>query len=94
MVYPADGIFNPTYKRDNLDKVIASDVNTVYDEVKSIETHLGVGGVITSDAWGQSGAGFNLRTDWSQFGALRGRLQNIENGLYPLTQNIDGGTVV
>ena len=89
-VYPnATAVF--TYKVDNQDKVVAADVNILYDEVTEIEKQLGAGGVATSATWG-SGTLTTSTVDWYNNGGLRARLQNIENGIYVLTQSIDGGT--
>jgi hypothetical protein len=82
-------------KTDNVDKVIANDVNLVYIEVEEIAGQLGVGGVNTRDnAWGTTAVVVN-RPDWyTEGGGLRGRLANIENALWLGTtiQTIDGGT--
>lgn len=80
------------YRVDNVDKVIASDVNSAYDEITAIETQLGAGGVASrSTAWGA--AAVNTTTlDWTSSGGLRARLDNLENGLYFATAEIDGGT--
>lgn len=76
-----------TYKIDNKDKVVAADVNTLYDEVNSIEAQLGVGalGVTT----GYQGTFNNTKLDW---GNLRDRIQNIEYGVGGLNSVIDGGS--
>ena len=87
--YPSS-IKNFTYRVDNQDKVIASDVNVSYDEIVAIETQLGTGGVASNSGWG--GAFDTTTTDWSNSGGLRARLQNIENGVYRLNSSIDGGT--
>jgi hypothetical protein len=81
-------------KTDNVDKVIANDVNLVYIEVEEIANQLGVGGVTArSTSWGTSAAVVN-RPDWYSFGGLSARLDNIENSLWLGTtiQTIDGGT--
>ena len=95
--YPG-GIASFTRKTDNVDTVIASDVNIIYDEVEEIERQLsGVnnpsfgGALATSSVWG-SGTMITNRTDWYQFGGLAGRIQNIEYGVYKAVTAIDGGT--
>jgi len=79
-----------TYKIDNKDKVISDDVNSAYDEIMAIESQLGVGGVLTS-TWA-TGSFNTTRTDWTSYGGLKGRLANIETGLFNLLTTIDGGT--
>jgi hypothetical protein len=93
--YPVT-VKNFTYKIDNKDKVISDDVNAAYDEIMAIETQLGIGGVVTS-TWATGN--FNTTTtDWSgssngiSNGALKGRLTNIETGLFNMLTKIDGGT--
>ena len=91
--YPGS-IPNFSRKVDNVDKVIANDVNLVYIEVEEIARQLGVGGVNTRDnLWGATAVVEN-RPDWYGFGGLRARLANIENALWLGTtiQTIDGGT--
>lgn len=78
MTYPnAIKIF--TRKVDLQDLVVAQDVNQLYDEVETIETQLGAGGVTTSGTWGSSGTFTTNTTSWT---GLNTRLQNIENGVY------------
>jgi hypothetical protein len=89
--YPAS-VKTFTNKVDNVDTVIASDVNLVYDEVTAVETTLGTIPA-TSSTW--SGT-FNSTstTDWSTVGA---RLNNIEYGLYTAYNsrvNIAGGSTI
>jgi hypothetical protein len=84
------GIKTWQYRRDNLDKVVAADVNSAYDEITAVQTQLGVGGV----AIGQQPNAANYlkdKIDWTNDGGLVARLQNIENGLYGSATNIDGG---
>ena len=88
--YPSS-VKNFTYRVDNQDKVIASDVNVSYDEIVAIENQLGVGGVASNNGWGTSNLD-TTTTDWTNNGGLRARLQNIENGVYGLNTSIDGGT--
>ena len=85
-------------RKDNLDKVVAVDVNVLYDEVEEIERQLSginnpsYGGSIASSLPWSSGRTFNTeRTDWYAFGGLNGRIQNIENGLFKTVTAIDGG---
>lgn len=77
-----------TRKIDNADKVIAADVNTLYDEVEEIQRQLGLN-VSTSPTWG-SGSFSTSTTAWT--GGVAARLANIEKGLYDVSQIIDGGT--
>lgn len=79
------------YRVDNQDKVVAADVNTAYDEITAIEQQLGAGGVASrSTAWSSA---FSTSTlDWTNFGGLRARLENLENGVYAANTNVDGGT--
>jgi hypothetical protein len=95
--YPG-GIASFTRKIDNVDTVIASDVNVLYDEVEEIERQLsGVnngsfgGSIATSNSWGSGNLNVS-RTDWYQYGGLAGRIQNIEYGVYKAVTSIDGGT--
>lgn len=79
-------------KRVNLtDTVVAEDVNTAYDEIEAIETQLGSGGVTTSMIWGTDPAGFNTAT--TNWGSLKARLQNIENGVHAAVSNKGGSTI-
>jgi hypothetical protein len=60
--------------------VVAEDVNTVYEELEAVQRQLGAaGGVATSAVWGTSG---DLNTSTTNWGSLRARLQNIENGVF------------
>lgn len=88
--YP-NGIKTWQYRRDNLDKVVAADVNSAYDEITAIQTQLGEGGV----AIGQQPIAAEYqkdKIDWTNDGGLVARLQNLENGLYGAATNIDGGS--
>lgn len=87
--YPTS-VKNFTYKIDNKDKVISDDVNTAYDEITAVQSQLGVGGVVTS-TWA-TGTFNTSRTDWTNFNGLKGRLSNIETGLFNLLTTVDGGT--
>jgi hypothetical protein len=81
-----------TYRVDNQDKVIAADVNVSYDEITAIELQLGAGGVASrTTAFGS--ANFDSTTiDWTNSGGLRARIENLENGVYFASTNVDGGT--
>lgn len=80
------------YRVDNQDKVVASDVNSAYDEIVAIEDQLGVGGVSSrSTDWGNSAMNMSIK-DWSGLGGLRARLENLENGIWASNNAIDGGT--
>ena len=89
--YPSS-IKSFTYRVDNQDKVIASDVNVAYDEIVAVEEQLGAGGVAsrTTD-WGSSAMNMSIK-DWTNLGGLRARLENLENGIYASNTAIDGGT--
>lgn len=79
------------YRVDNVDKVVAADVNTAYDEITAIEQQLGVGGVASrSTAW--SPAFSTTILDWTNSGGLAKRLENLENGVYAANSIVDGGT--
>lgn len=87
--YP-DNIKVFTYKIDNQDKVIANDVNVLYDEVTEVERQLGQGGVAYSN-W-SSASTFNTNTtNWYANGGLAARLANIEVGVRDISNKIDGG---
>ena len=82
-------------KTDNVDKVVANDVNILYEEVTALEGALGVG--ISNSDW-SAGTFSSTTTSWS---SLQARLRNIELGVkaaYSLvtfdgaTAYIDGGT--
>lgn len=91
-IFP-DEIKTFNYKVNLQSVVLAEDVNQVYDEVTSIESHLGQGGVNTSLTWGQ-GAFNTSKTSWTN---LRERLQNLENGTYRAYQErllAGGGSTV
>jgi hypothetical protein len=80
-----------TYKVDNQDKVVASDVNSAYDEIVAIENQLGIQVAQRGSGWGS--APINTTTlDWTSSGGLKARVDNIENGIYSLVTAIDGGT--
>lgn len=88
--YP-DNIKSFTRKINNVDIVVANDVNAAYDEIEEVQRQLGVGGVTTS-AWG-TGTFSTSTTNWyGTNGGLKGRLTNIEKGVWDLSQTIDGGT--
>ena len=99
MGYPND-IKSFTFKVNNVDKVVADDVNALYTEVTEIEKHLGVGGAAYgTGSWG-SGGFSTLITNWYDNGGLRARLQNIEAGVLPaynavatIVSNLGGSTV-
>lgn len=93
MTYPTSvKIF--TAKRNNLDKVVAEDVNVAYVQITEIEKQLGAGGVVTS-TWG-TGSYSTVTSNWYSVGGLKARLTNIEAGIYSVlgtsSNTIDGGT--
>ena len=89
MAYPTS-IKSFTFKRNNIDKVVADDVNTAYTEITEIERQLGgitttsgglAGvGVVKSD-WG-TGTFSTSISNWYSNDGLGARLKNIEAGLY------------
>jgi hypothetical protein len=81
------------YKRNNVDKVIADDINLAYTDIIEIERQLGEGGVTVS-TWG-TGTFTSSTSNWYSSGGLKSRLQNIEAGLYQalVTGNIKGTTI-
>ena len=74
------------------DLVVAEDVNTVYEEVEAMQRQLGVGpgGISTSAVWGSAG---DLNTSTTNWGSLRARLQNIENGVFYAVSQRGGSTI-
>lgn len=89
-IYP-DNIKQWASRTDNVDKVVAADVNTAYDEITAIETELGKNGVTTSD-WFGSTVFSTSTTSWLNSGGLNARLLNIEAGVLKAVTNLDGGT--
>jgi hypothetical protein len=85
--YPSN-IKSWTPRTDNLDKVVAADVNTAYDEITVIQTELGQGGVRTSE-WNGATQFSTSITVWTD---LKTRLLNIEAGVKKVNAGIDGGT--
>lgn len=81
-----------TPKVNLADLVVAEDVNTVYEELESVQRQLGVGagGLTTSGEWGASGDFNSTTTSW---GSLRARVQNIENGVF-FAASRRGGSVI
>lgn len=80
-------------RQDGRDVVVANDVNVIYDEVETIETQLGVGGV-TSSVWSSDGSSFATSSTWDNLAA---RLTNIEAGIIKSTVgsvSTSGGSVV
>jgi len=102
MAYPTS-IKSFTFKRNNIDKVVADDVNTAYTEITEIERQLGgitttsgglAGvGVVKSD-WG-TGTFSTSISNWYSNDGLGARLKNIEAGLYQalVTGSILGTTI-
>lgn len=80
------------YKVDNQDKVVAADVNVVYDEVTAVQTQLGLGVASRGSSWSSATPMDTTTLDWSASGGLKSRLDNVENGVYGLVTKIDGGT--
>jgi hypothetical protein len=72
------------------DLVVAEDVNTVYEELEAVQRQLGAGGVATSAIWGTSG---DVNTSTTNWGSLRARIQNIENGVF-FAVSRRGGSVI
>ncbi|CAB4128732.1 hypothetical protein UFOVP111_69 [uncultured Caudovirales phage] len=89
-IYP-DNVKQWAPRTDNVDKVVAVDVNSAYDEITAIETQLGQGGVTTSD-WNGATVFATTTTNWGAAGGLKGRLLNIEAGVKKATSGVDGGT--
>jgi hypothetical protein len=81
-----------TYRVDNTDKVVASDVNSAYDEITSIENQLGTLGVASRTSNPIASQFDSLTLDWTLIGGLRKRLENIENGVQYNSTYVDGGT--
>ena len=86
MAYPTS-IKSFTFKRNNIDKVVADDVNSAYLEITEIERQLGgittgTGGIgVTTSTWGTGTFGTGI-TNWYSNDGLAARLKNIEAGLY------------
>jgi hypothetical protein len=86
MAYPTS-IKSFTFKRNNIDKVIADDVNSAYLEITEIERQLGgittgTGGIgVTTSTWG-TGTFETTVSNWYSNDGLAARLKNIEAGLY------------
>jgi hypothetical protein len=86
MPYPAS-IQSFTFKRNNVDKVVADDVNSAYTEITEIQRQLGgvaSGGIgVTTSTWGTGTFVYNV-SNWLAAGkdGLAQRLANIESGLY------------
>lgn len=86
-----------TARKDLTDLVVAYDVNSIYDEVTSIENQLGVGGV-TNSLW-TSYAFSTATTDWTSGSnaGLKDRLLNIEAGVrtaWDRRVNTLGGSII
>jgi len=105
MAYPTS-IKSFTFKRNNIDKVIADDVNSAYLEITEIERQLGgittgAGGIgVTTSTWGTGTFGTSV-TNWYTNDGLAARLKNIEAGLYQVlvtgslsTLNITGASTI
>ena len=86
MPYP-NSIQSFTFKRNNIDKVVADDVNSAYTEITEIQRQLGgvvSGGIgVTTSTWGTGTFGTTI-SNWLSAGrdGLAERLANIEAGLY------------
>jgi hypothetical protein len=84
VAYPSE-IKSFTFKRNNIDKVVADDVNVLYTEVTAIEQQLGgvgSGGIgVTTSTWG-TGTFSTSVANWFVNDGLAARLKNIEAGLY------------
>ena len=102
MAYPTS-IKSFTFKRNNIDKVVADDVNSAYLEITEIERQLGgittgTGGIgVTTSTWGTGTFGTGI-TNWYSNDGLAARLKNIEAGLYQVLVtgslgNITTGTI-
>ena len=99
MPYPTS-IQSFTFKRNNIDKVVADDVNSAYTEITEIERQLGgvaSGGIgVTTSTWG-TGTFVSNVANWLAAGkdGLAERLTNIEAGLYQalVTASINGTTI-
>jgi len=100
MAYPTS-IKSFTFKRNNIDKVVADDVNTAYTEITEIERQLGgitttsgglAGvGVVKSD-WG-TGTFSTSISNWYSNDGLGARLKNIEAGLYQVLVTSSFGNI-
>jgi len=89
--YP-DNIKQFSLRTDNVDKVVAADVNSAYDEITAIQNQLGQGGVTTSD-WNGPTVFATTTTSWlGTAGGLNKRLLNIEAGVKKAVNSVDGGT--
>lgn len=78
-------------KENVTDLVIAEDVNTVYEELETVERQLGVGGVTVSPVWGTLGELNTTTTTWL---SLKERLVNIEAGVFNAVSAKGGSTVI
>ena len=77
-----------TTKTDFVDTIYADHVNSLQDEVNSIESNVGTS-ITTSSGWIGS---FNTSTvTWN---SLKDRIANIEYGLYSVYSGTAGGTSV
>ena len=84
-------------KKDNVDKVVANDVNVLYEEVIALEVALGTGiptsdwSTVPNDEFTSPAAFSSSVTGWK---SLKDRLHNIELGvkLSVTPESIDGGT--
>ena len=89
--YPA-GIKTFTNKVDYTDAVIASDVNSAYDEITALETALGVTPT-TSSTW----SGTANYTSGTNYSSVSARIANIEFGvksLYDARVSIGGTSIL
>lgn len=78
-------------KQNVTDLVVAEDVNTVYEELETVERQLGVGGVTISPTWGSLGELNTATTTWL---SLKDRLSNIEAGVFNAVSAKGGSTIV
>lgn len=80
-----------TTKTDNVDPVVASDVNLAYSEITALETLVGV------EPSKQTGWSGTFDTTTTDFGSLSARVLNIEYGLYTAYNNrvkTNGGSTI
>jgi hypothetical protein len=70
--------------------VVAADPNTAYSEIIAIETALGVSPTVSA-TWGATSTLDIVTTSWTSVAA---RIQNIENGLYGVSEDYVSRTSV
>jgi hypothetical protein len=89
--YPAS-VKTFTSKVDNIDAVVAADVNSSYEEITAIETTLGINPAVSS-TW----SGSFSTTSTQDFLTVNARLDNIEFGVNTAFNNrvrTNGGSTI